>query len=83
MNAFAERFVETAKSECLERMVLLGEPHLRAAVRAFMHHYHEERPHQGLSNKLIAPTTTVIGTGPIECRERLGGLLRFYYREAA
>ena len=64
-------------------MVLLGEPHLRAAVRAFMHHYHEERPHQGLGNELIAPTTTVIGTGPIMCRERLGGLLKFYDREAA
>ncbi|HUC73711.1 MAG TPA: integrase core domain-containing protein, partial [Vicinamibacterales bacterium] len=74
LNAFAERFVETAKSECLERMVLLGEPHLRAAVRAFMHHYHEERPHQGLGNELIAPKTTVIGTGRIECRQRLGGL---------
>jgi transposase InsO family protein len=83
LNAFAERFVESAKSECLDRMVLLGEPHLRAAVRAFMDHYHEERPHQGLSNNLIAPKTTVIGTGPIECRERLGGLLRFYYRAAA
>ena len=83
LNAFAERFVGSAKSECLDRMVLLGEPHLRAAVRAFMHHYHEERPHQGLGNKLLAPQTTVIGTGPITCRERLGGLLRFYYREAA
>jgi transposase InsO family protein len=83
LNAFAERFVESAKSECLERMVLLGEPHLRAAVRAFMDHYHEERPHQGLGNNLIAPTTTVIGTGPIQCRERLGGVLKFYDREAA
>jgi putative transposase len=83
LNAFAERFVESAKSECLERMVLLGEPHLRAAIRAFIHHYHEERPHQGLGNKLIAPKTTVIGTGPITCRERLGGMLKFYYREAA
>ncbi len=83
LNAFAERFVESAKSECLERMVLLGEPHLRAAVRAFIDHYHEERPHQGLDNELIAPATTVIGTGPITCRQRLGGLLRFYYREAA
>src|SRR6516225_1786568 len=83
LNAFAERFVGSAKSECLDRMVLLGEPHLRAAVRAFMHHYHEERPHQGLGNKLLAPQTTVIGTDPIACRERLGGLLRFYYREAA
>jgi hypothetical protein len=74
LNAFAERFVESVKSECLERMVLLGERHLRAAVRAFMDHYHEERPHQGLGNTLIAPKTTLIGTGPIECRERLGGL---------
>jgi hypothetical protein len=64
-------------------LVLLGEPHLRAAVGAFLDHYHEERPHQGLGNELIAPKTTVIRTGPIECRERLGGLLRFYYREAA
>jgi transposase InsO family protein len=83
LNAFAERFVESAKSECLDRMVLLGEAHLRAAVRAFMRHYHEERPHQGLGNEFIAPTTTAIGTGPITCRERLGGLLKFYDREAA
>ena len=83
LNAFAERFVESAKSECLDRMVLLGEGHLRAAVREFVHHYHEERPHQGLYNELIAPTTTVIGTGQMKCRERLGGLLKFYYREAA
>jgi putative transposase len=83
LNAFAERFVESAKSECLERMVLLGESHLRAAVRAFMVHYHEERPHQGLGNDLIAPRTSVTRTGPIRCRKRLGGLLKFYEREAA
>jgi putative transposase len=63
-------------------MVLLGEQHLRAAVRAFMHHDHEERPHQGLGNEVIAPPTPVIGTGPITGRERLGGVLKFYYREA-
>ena len=63
--------------------MLLGEGHLRAAVREFLGHYHEERPHQGLGNVLIAPKTTVIGTGQVTCRERLGGLLKFYYREAA
>ena len=83
LHAFAERFVQSAKSECLERMVLLGDRHLRAAAREFVHHYHEERPHQGLGNALIAPPTTVIGTGPIACRERLGGLLKFYDRQAA
>ena len=52
LNAFAERFVGSVKSECLARMVPLGEGHLRAAVRAFVDHYHEERPHQGLGNEL-------------------------------
>ena len=83
LNAFAERFVESIKSECLDRLVLLGEGHLRAAVRGFTNHYHEERPHQGLGNELIAPTAGVIGAGQITCRERLGGLPKFYYREAA
>jgi hypothetical protein len=46
-------------------------------------HYHEERPHQGLGNELIAPETTSIATGTVTCRARLGGLLKFYYREAA
>ena len=54
LNAFAERFVLSVKSECLDRIVPLGEAHLRAAVSAFVHHYHDERPHQGLSNDLIA-----------------------------
>ena len=45
--------------------------------------YHEERPHQGLGNALIGPTSLVRRTGPVTCRERLGGLLKFYYREAA
>jgi Integrase core domain len=83
LNAFAERFVGSVKSECLDRIVPLGEKHLRAAVRAFGDHYHEERPHQGLGNELIAPKTTSLRPGPVRCRERLGGVLEFYYREAA
>ena len=83
LNAFAERFVGSVRTECLARMVPLGEAHLRATVRAFIDHYHQERPHQGLNNTLIAPEITSIGQGPVRCRERLGGLLKFYYREAA
>jgi hypothetical protein len=64
-------------------MVPLGEGHLRAAVRAFVDHYHEERPHQSLGNECIAPVITLIGSGPVRCRERLGGVLKFYYRAAA
>jgi transposase InsO family protein len=55
LNAYAERFVLSAKSECLERVVPLGEEHLRAADREFVDHYYEERPHQGLGNELITP----------------------------
>src|SRR4029453_4265648 len=58
LNAFAERFVKSVKSECLSRIVPLGEQHLRAAIDAFADHYHEERPHQGLGNELIAPKIT-------------------------
>jgi putative transposase len=45
--------------------------------------YHEERPHQGLRNALIAPQTASVGRGPVRCRERLGGVLKYYYRAAA
>ena len=61
----------------------LGETHLRAVIRAFVDHYREERLHQGLGNELIAPKATAFGPGNVRCRERLGGVLRFYYREAA
>ena len=83
LNAFAERFVGSVKSECLDRIVPLGETHLRAAIRAFMVHYHEERPHQRLHNALIALTATSLRRGHVRCRERLGGVLKFYHREAA
>ena len=65
-------------------MVILGERHLRAAVSDYVAHYHGERNHQGLDNELIAPAAEdLAGTGPVQCRERQGGVLKFYYREAA
>jgi hypothetical protein len=67
LNAFAEWFVLSVKSECLDRIVPLGEAHLRAAVGACVDHYHQERPHQGLDNELITLKTTSIGTGPVQC----------------
>ena len=83
LNAFAERFVKSIKSECLDRFVPLGEHHLRAGVRAFVAHYHEERPHHGLGNTLLAPKIPSLEAGPVRCRRRLGGVLKFYHREAA
>jgi putative transposase len=84
LNAFAERFVLSAKSECLRRLIPLGEAHLRKAVSEYVLHYHLERHHQGLDNELIAPRAEEVAqAGPVRCRQRLGGTLNFYYREAA
>ena len=83
-NAFAERFVRSIKEECLDRMILFGEASLRRALREYIAHFHSERNHQGLGNRLLEPLAMVSSTnGPIHCRERLGGMLNFYYREAA
>ena len=84
LNAYAERFVRSIKEECLERMILLGEHHLRRAVREYVSHYHGERNHQGLDNQLIGSLREdTLTKGPVQRRERLGGMLSFYYREAA
>jgi hypothetical protein len=53
MNAIAERFVGSIKRECLSKLILFGEDHLRQVIREFVEHYHEERPHQGLGNRRI------------------------------
>ena len=84
LNAFAERFVRSIRSECLDFMILPGEGALRKTVEAYLGHYLAERNHQGVGNKLIDPSEpSVESTGPVRCREKLGGLLRFYHREAA
>ncbi len=84
LNAYAERFVLSIKSECLNKLVLLSERHLRVAVSEFVEHYHDERNHQGLDNRLIAPAGPPANdNAPIARRQRLGGLLNFYFRRAA
>jgi transposase InsO family protein len=84
LNAYAERFVRTIKESCLDRLVLIGEDSLRRAIREFMTHYHHERNHQGRGNLLLFPNANEHRSGvPITCRQRLGGMLRYYHREAA
>ncbi len=83
-NAFAERFVRSVKEECIDRMILFGEASLRRGLREYVSHYHAERNHQGVGNRLLEPYAMSRSTNdPIHCRERLGGMLNFYYREAA
>jgi putative transposase len=84
LNADAERFVRSMKDECLDRMIFIGQASLRHAAVEYMDHYHRERNHQGLENRLIQLPAAVSGYhGPIRCHARLGGTLNFYYREAA
>jgi transposase InsO family protein len=84
LNAHAERFVRSIKESCLERMILFGEGSVRKATAEFVAHYHLERNHQGLDNRLISPEALdPVQTSEIERRERLGGLLNYYHRRAA
>ena len=77
LNAHAERFVRTIKESCLERMILFGEGSLRRALHEFVEHYHHERNHQGLGNRLVtgAEEPCADKTAAIRCRQRLGGML--------
>jgi putative transposase len=81
-NAYAERFVRSIRQECLDRLILFGERRLLRALDEFVAHYHGERNHQGLGNALITRTAAVAGGTQVRCRDRLGGLLRYYYRAA-
>jgi putative transposase len=83
LNAFAERVVRTIKESCLDRLILIGEGSLRRAIGDFIAHYHRERNHQGLGNQLIIRMPERRQQSTIACRERLGGLLKYYHRPAA
>ena len=84
LNPHAERFVLSIKTNCINRIVPLSESHLRRSVEQFILHYHGERPHQGLNHAIIQPDETAGRVvGRIARRERLGGLLNYYHREAA
>src|SRR5580700_8264709 len=86
LNAYAERWVRSVKEECLGKLILLSQGSLRRALRHYEAHYHEERNHQGKDNVLLFPLLTQAVRGEqekVRCRERLGGLLKYYEREAA
>jgi putative transposase len=85
LNAYAERWVRSVKEECLSRVILFGEASLRHALTEYMEHFHHERNHQGKGNVLLfrLARQRSQSKAPIQCRERLGGLLKYYAREAA
>ena len=81
LNAYAERWVRSAKEECLSKLILFGEASLRRALADFLDHYHLERNHQGKGNTLLFPSEKTAQQRPhsrVRYRERLGGLLKYY-----
>ena len=84
LNAYAERWVRSAKDECLSKIILFGNRSLQRAMSEYVTHYHTERNHQGKSNVLLFPGLIEMSRAkPVRCRERLGGLLRYCHQEAA
>src|ERR1700692_1254181 len=83
-NAYAERWVRSVKEGGRPQVILFGEWSLRRALSNYVDHFHGERNHQGKGNILLFPRATDRQReGPVRCRERLGGLLRYYHQEAA
>ena len=84
LNAYAERWVRSVKEEALSQLILFGERSLRHALTEYITHYHAERPHQGKENSVLMPAARGLQPqGAIQCRERLGGLLKYYCHKAA
>jgi putative transposase len=84
LNAYIERYMRSMKSEYLNKFIFFGEKSLRRAVNEFTEHYHSERNHQGIGNNIIEPGDEVgLTCGEIQCHERLGGMLKYYYRDPA
>ncbi len=85
LHAYAERWVRSVKEECLSRLILFGEASLHHALAQYVAHFHHERNHQGKGNVLLFPAVSqeTERQGPMQCRARLGGLLKYYTREAA
>ena len=74
--------MRSIREECLDRLILFGEGRLFCALDEFVAHYHGERNPQELGNELITPAAAVAGVTRVRCRDRLGGLLRYYHRAA-
>jgi len=83
LNAFAERWVKTVKTECLNHFILFGRKSLSHVLKKYLEHYHTERNHQGLDHKILFPDERLDNEGDVTKSSKLGGLLNFYYRDAA
>jgi putative transposase len=82
-NAFMERWIRSAREECLDKLLIINEAHLRRVMREYIVFFNTARPHQGLAQQIPIPKTSDQGQGPVRCRNVLGGIIHDYYRDAA
>ena len=94
VNAYAERFVKTVRSECLVHLLIVNARHLERVLRSYARHYNGHRPHQGISQEIPRPTPSSLRSSVapgqdlqsrsrrIRRRDRLGGLIHEYERAA-
>jgi putative transposase len=82
-NAFAERWVRSVREECLDKVIILNERHLRRVLHEYIEYYNTRRPHQGLEQDSPVGMLPASQQGSVRYREVLGGIIRDYYREAA
>ena len=81
-NTYAERLVRSIKDECLNRVIPLGERHLRRTIAEYLAHYHHERNHQGVANELLIGPAALGSSGAVRRRQGIGGILNYYHRAA-
>jgi transposase InsO family protein len=82
-NAFAERWIRSARNGCLDRLLILNAAHLRRVMKAYIEHYNEARPHQGIEQRCPIPIEHARREGVVRRRDVLGGIIHEYRREAA
>jgi putative transposase len=82
-NAIAERWIRTVREECLDKLLIWNEPHLRRVLGEYVSYYNNRRPHQGIAQNSPLGFEVPSGEGAIAYRGVLGGVIRDYYREAA
>ena len=82
-NCYAERWVRSVREECLDKLLIFNEAHLRHVMRDYIVYYNTARPHQGIGQGIPIPRSPSDTRGPVRCRKVLGGILHDYYREAA
>lgn len=82
-NAYAERWIRSVREECLDKLLIINQAHLRRVMREYISFFNTARPHQGLAQQIPVSKIPHETIGPVHCRTVLGGIIHDYYRDAA